>query len=90
MENITNYDIFESLFHFIKNSNDINEVIKEYGGGVIYIPSYKTTLRNEDILREYQENIKHTGIVKKLSRKYGITERQIYTLTKDLRGNKKN
>lgn len=52
---------------------------------LFYIPSYKTTFRNEDLLREYKEKQQEKGIVKSLSRKYGITERQIYSLTKDLR-----
>ena len=86
MEMINNFDLFEDLFNFIKDpDNDINKVIKDYGGSTFYIPSYKTTFRNEDLLREYKEKQQEKGIVKSLSRKYGITERQIYSLTKDLR-----
>lgn len=33
MEMINNFDLFEDLFNFIKApNNDINKVIKDYGG----------------------------------------------------------
>lgn len=33
MAAVTNYDLFEDLFHFIKQSDiDISDVIKEHGG----------------------------------------------------------
>ena len=36
MATVTNYDLFEDLFHFIKNPNvEISDVIKEHGGEVV-------------------------------------------------------
>jgi hypothetical protein len=33
MATVTNYDLFEDLFHFIKKPDvDISDVIKEHGG----------------------------------------------------------
>ncbi len=47
MATVTNYDLFEDLFYFIKQSDvEISDVIKEHGGSSLYIPSYKTTFRN--------------------------------------------
>ena len=90
MEMINNFDLFEDLFEdlfdFIKDpNNDINKAIKHYGGSTFYIPSYKTTIRNTELLKEYKENIQKKGIVKVLSQKYDLTERQIYTLTRQIR-----
>lgn len=88
MEMINNFDLFEDLFNFIKApDNDINKVIKDYGGSTFYIPSYKTTIRNDELLKEYKENIQKKGIVKILSQRYDLTERQIYTLTRQIRQN---
>ncbi len=88
MEMINNFDLFEDLFNFIKApNNDINKVIKDYGGSTFYIPSYKTTIRNDELLKEYKENIQKKGIVKILSQRYDLTERQIYTLTRQIRQN---
>lgn len=88
MEMINNFDLFEDLFNFIKDpDNDINKVIKDYGGSTFYIPSYKTTIRNDELLKEYKENIQKKGIVKILSQRYDLTERQIYTLTRQIRQN---
>ena len=42
MATVTNYDLFEDLFYFIKNPDvEISDVIKEHGGSSLYIPSYK-------------------------------------------------
>ena len=53
MATVTNYDLFEDLFHFIKNPDvEISDVIKEHGGSSQYIPSYKTNIRNDEICEE--------------------------------------
>lgn len=50
-----NNDLFFDFYNKVKDSKDVNEIIKEFGGGNIYIPSYKTTFRNDDMLNEYNE-----------------------------------
>ncbi len=87
MNFITNEEIVEEMYAFIKDSNSIKDFIKEYGGGTVYIPSYKTIFRDEDIKNDYIEmkKNKETKIAFKLARKYEVTERQIYDITKTLR-----
>ncbi|MDY0320406.1 MAG: Mor transcription activator family protein [Arcobacteraceae bacterium] len=81
---LTNLDLFEELFSFIKQ-NDLNATIKEYGGSNFYIPSYKTTLRNDEIIRYYRANYGQIGLVKRLAKQYDLTERQIYDITREVR-----
>jgi Mor family transcriptional regulator len=81
---ITNLDLFEELFLFIKE-NDLNATIKEYGGSNFYIPSYKTTLRNDEIIKYYRANYGQIGLVKRLAKQYNLTERQIYDITREVR-----
>ncbi len=86
MSVLNNLDLFEELYNFIKNPDiDLTDVIKEFGGTTYYIPSYKTTLRNDEIIKEYKENLGEVGLVKKLSKKYHLTERQIYDITRGVR-----
>lgn len=83
---ITNLDLFEEMFLFIKNpENDLHATIKEYGGSNFYIPSYKTTLRNDEIIKYYRENYGKVGVIKYLAKTYDLTERQIYDITKECR-----
>ncbi|NOQ30012.1 MAG: hypothetical protein GQ570_02690 [Helicobacteraceae bacterium] len=78
---ITNYDLFLELYDCIRNSSNIKEVLKEHGGSNFYIPSYKTTERNNDIIEAYKEGMS----IKQLRREYDLSETQIYTITKEVR-----
>ncbi len=83
---LTNLDLFEDLFDFIKQKDiKLDDVIKEFGGSTYYIPSYKTTLRNDEIIKEYRKHLGETGLVKRLARDHNLTERQIYDITKEVR-----
>jgi len=74
------------MIEFIKiPENDMEAFIKEYGGSNIYIPSYKTTLRNENIITEYKKRLGEFRLVQKLAKTYDLTERQIYDITKEVR-----
>ncbi len=82
MTTITSYDMFEEFFDFIKlPTTDKKATIKEFGGSNFYIPSYKTTMRNDEIIQKY----KNKTSVKILAREYDLTERQIYDITKEIR-----
>lgn len=83
---ITNLDIIEEMVNFIKQpNNDMEAFIKEYGGSNLYIPSYKTTMRNEKIIAEYKKRMGEFQLVKKLAKENQLTERQIYDITKECR-----
>ena len=74
----TNYELFEAFYEEVKNSESIVDVIKSYGGGTIYVPSFKTTHRNEEIRRRYEEGVD----LPTLQRDYGLSRNQIYTILK--------
>lgn len=83
---ITNLDLFEELFNYIKKPEvTLNDAIKEHGGVTYYIPSYKTTCRNDDIINEYRKHYGEIGLAKRLAKIYNLTERQIYDITKEVR-----
>lgn len=91
MATITNYDLFEELFYFIKNpDNTIEDTIKEHGGTSYYIPSHKTTNRNIEICKEYTKRLGEKRLSKKLAKDYELSEAQILTITKHLRVKKLN
>ena len=82
MSAVTNYDLFEELFNFINNpANDLSATIKEFGGSNFYIPSYKTTFRNNKIIEQYKQGTS----VKDLTREHDLSEAQIYAITKNVR-----
>ena len=84
---LSNYDLFEEFFAFVKGDVTIEDTLKEYGGSSMYIPSNKTSYRNEEINKEYLEmqNNGHKLIAKKLARKHDLSEAQIYAITKEIR-----
>ena len=83
---LTNLDLFEELFEFIKQDGiTLNETLKEFGGSSYYIPSYKTIARNDEIIAEYRKGYGAMGLAKKLARKYELSEAQIYAITKEVR-----
>jgi len=83
---LTNLDFFQELFDFIKQDDKtLNETLKEFGGSSYYIPSYKTVARNDEIIKEYKEGVGTMGIIKRLARKYDLSEPQIYLITKEVR-----
>ncbi|AVK80636.1 DNA-binding protein [Campylobacter fetus subsp. testudinum] len=73
---LSNNDIFDEFFERVK-SNTKEEILREYGGSAIYIPSYKTTARNDDMQREFQtlisNGISRHKAYRSLSYKYGLS-----------------
>jgi Mor family transcriptional regulator len=86
MAAVTNFDLFEDLFTYIKKPDvTIENVIKEHGGSSLYIPSYKTTFRNEEIIKAYKERRGERQLAKKLAKEHSLSEAQILLITKPLR-----
>ncbi|EAI9772317.1 DNA-binding protein, partial [Campylobacter coli] len=54
---LSNNEYFEYFIDFVKN-NDKREILKEFGGANIYIPSYKTLLRDEELKQDFKTLIK--------------------------------
>ncbi|WP_162165803.1 Mor transcription activator family protein [Campylobacter fetus] len=77
---LSNNDIFDEFFERVK-SNTKEEILREYGGSAIYIPSYKTTYRNDDIKREFKilinNGVNRHKAYRALSLKFGISMTRI-------------
>lgn len=48
-----NIEIFEEFFDFVKNSENIQDVVKEWGGIQFTVPSFIGEYRNRAIYAEY-------------------------------------
>ena len=84
---VSNYDLFEDFYNFVSDGASIKEAVKEYGGSNLYIPSFKTAFRDDEIREKYIELTKQGAkkVVWILSREYELSEAQVYTITKDFR-----
>lgn len=86
MSAISNYDVFENFFNYIKNPDvTIEDAVKEFGGSDLYIPSYKTTFRNQQICCSYKERLGEKNLIHTLAKEHDLTKSQIYEITKHLR-----
>lgn len=86
MSAISNYDVFENFFNYIKNPEvTIEDAVKEFGGSDLYIPSYKTTFRNQEICKAYKERLGEKNLILNLAKDNDLTKSQIYEITKHLR-----
>jgi hypothetical protein len=81
---ITHTDLFYQLYDDIKSGISINEICKSYGGGNLYIPSYKRTFRNNHIINDYQNKLQSgktkARIIKQISQEYDLTPAAIYKI----------
>jgi Mor family transcriptional regulator len=68
-------EIFEAFYDYCQE-HTLSEVIQEYGGGNIYVPSYKALFRDDDIYRDYMDGMD----VVALRRKYDLSERSVYKI----------
>ncbi|EPB4327451.1 Mor transcription activator family protein [Campylobacter jejuni] len=66
-------------------------MLKEFGGANIYIPSYKTLLRDEELQEDFKTLIKQGLTTKNASlecaKKYDLSLNAVYLITKELREN---
>ncbi|EAJ3351984.1 TPA: DNA-binding protein [Campylobacter jejuni] len=87
---LSNNEYFEYFIDFVKN-NDKREILKEFGGANIYIPSYKTLLRDEELKEDFKTLIKQGLTTKNASvecaKKYDLSLNAVYLITKELREN---
>lgn len=89
MAQITNLELFEELFLYIKNPNNtLENTLQEFGGSSFYLPSYKSTYRNNEIIRNYIDRRGEKNIIKKLAKDFNLSTSQIFIITKDLRNKK--
>ena len=86
---INSFDIFAEFYNRVKESESMADIIKEYGGANIYVPSYKGTFRNYDILKEYEEGIKlgkpRPVVIREIAAKHNLSYNSVCAITKELR-----
>ncbi len=86
---VSTVDIFEEFFKKVKECDSISDIYKEYGGSSIYVPSYKSVCRNEDILAEYDAMLRvgkgGSATIRTLANKYDLSVSQVYAITKEIR-----
>lgn len=80
---VTNYDIFKEFTRRIREEGVTDEeLMQEYGGMPIYVPSWKLNGRNDEIIKNYTENKLDP---KQLSMKYSLSVSQIYEIINKVR-----
>ncbi len=89
MESLSNSDIFFHLYERIKGGATQKEILKDFGGANLYIPSYKSVQRDADIWEDYQELTKRElpkkQIMLSLQQKYDLSEQHLYKILKNKR-----
>lgn len=88
MQPISNFDIFFNLYEESKGAT-LKEVLQDFGGANLYIPSYKSIQRDEDIWKDYKD-LKENGATQKyimlsLQQKYSLSEQHLYKILKTKR-----
>ena len=82
MAEVTSKDIFEEFTRRIREDGaSDDELMEEYGGMPIYVPSWKLNGRNNKIIEDYNSGLSP----KQLKRKYDLSQSQIYEIIKDVR-----
>lgn len=77
---ITNVEIFENFCDEVRNETDNKEIMKMFGGGHIYVPSFKGAIRDEEIYKRHCEGEE----AKTLHRDYNLSVNQIRTIIKKM------
>lgn len=82
MSAVTNKDIFEEFTRRIREDGaSDNDLMEEYGGMPIYVPSWNLNGRNSIIIQDYKDGL----TPKELKFKYNLSLGRIYEIIKDVR-----
>jgi Mor family transcriptional regulator len=79
---ITNKDIFEDFTRRIREGATDEEMMREYGGMPIYVPSWSMNGRNDEIIKDYTENKLSP---KELKFKYKLSLSRVYEIIGEVR-----
>lgn len=77
---ITPREIFEEFYNDCREMS-IEEVVKKHGGGYLYVPSYKSTYRDEAIWRRHQEG----ASAYQLQREFGLSASRVRRILQKMR-----
>ena len=81
---VSNVEIFDEMFNRIQSGATKKEILQDFGGANIYVPSYKTILRDDELFEEYKK-LREAGLTQKkimlmLKQKF---EQQLYRIIAD-------
>ena len=84
---VSNVEIFDEMFNRIQSGATKKEILQDYGGANIYIPSYKTILRDDELFETYKK-LREAGLTQKkimlmLKQKFDLSEQQLYRIIAD-------
>lgn len=79
---ISNKDIFEDFTRRIREGATDEDMMREYGGMPIYVPSWCMNGRNDEIIKDYTENKLSP---KELKLKYALSLSRIYEIIGEAR-----
>ncbi|AQW85463.1 hypothetical protein CPIN18021_1079 [Campylobacter pinnipediorum subsp. caledonicus] len=86
---LNNLDLFENFFYDVKKCEDMSEILKAYGGSSIYVPSFKNTYRNNEIVDEYltllNSGVENSLAIRQIAKKHNLSVNSVYNITKDAR-----
>jgi Mor family transcriptional regulator len=81
---LVNEDIFLQLYSDIRSGKSVEDICKNYGGSNIYIPSFKSMGRNEEIQAEYKKRIEegadNVKTIRALATEYSLSYAHIYKI----------
>ncbi|MCF6207445.1 MAG: hypothetical protein L3J47_11235 [Sulfurovum sp.] len=69
---ISNQEIFESFYAYCKE-HTIEEVVREFGGSNLYVPSFKTMFRDRELVADHLAGMS----MRDMQRKYYLSDTQI-------------
>jgi len=86
MMELTQLDILKDFIDFARDpEHDLNAILKRFGGGSIYVPTYRTVKRDEDLIADFKEGKQTQDIIRELCQKYDLSKNRVWELTKEVR-----
>lgn len=86
---LNNFDLFIEFYNNVKKSENIKDILRQYGGGNIYIPSYKGTYRNTEIIEKYDDGIKmgknSAILIRQIAAEYELSYNTVLNITREVR-----
>ncbi len=88
---LTTMDMLEEFVAYVRDpDHDMADILKHYGGGTIYIPTYRSVMRDEELVADYRRLVDDEGkttqeAVRELCRKYELSKNRVWELTRDIR-----
>jgi Mor family transcriptional regulator len=83
---VTTEELFLELYNSIRGGATIEDVCKNFGGSNIYIPSFKSLGRNDELIAEYDKRIKEgqdkSNILRELAIEYNLSLAHTYKIIK--------